>query len=461
MAGTITNPPVSVAFLGGGGRVARRNVEGEHVGKHWAIHRRFEEKPSPRPSHLWTVTHRPSGQAAHKSAPNRKAALELAEALSFLADDEELEVLQVVLAPDLHELKTALSTKGSGAAWEKAIDEWFTKKGGRKRAKRRARARLKAKPKAKSKKRPKKSKKKGKGRSKKRKPQENPIKGMPGGSVSGCIELIGKTRPAVDDPGAYCASIADRIEPGWRKRNQAAGGLFRYRDHTIEVSPHGGKWWATVWAGVGDDIAEVAEAEAATPAVALQVAKQSVDIRLGAQRSANIGEPHWDIRRTENAIREFWNSIDYDIETFLREPRKTRKWRDLTEHLTETVYGHEGSDHDLEQAMEHARNRVFRGWGPMDVDALLEARYGNPADDDQLGLFGEKQTEVEGFALVSQKGDPVGDVRPPTGSQGELIPRGKPSREAMEKIRERELAERAARRRKPNPTQVLKRRLTR
>lgn len=41
---------------------------------------------------------------------------------------------------------------------------------------------------------------------------ENPIEGMPGGSVTGCIA----ENQDKDDPGAYCAAIADRIEPGWR-----------------------------------------------------------------------------------------------------------------------------------------------------------------------------------------------------------------------------------------------------
>lgn len=48
--------------------------------------------------------------------------------------------------------------------------------------------------------------------------QANPIKGMPGGSVTGCIAQ----NQDKDDPGAYCAAIADRIEPGWRHRNGGA-----------------------------------------------------------------------------------------------------------------------------------------------------------------------------------------------------------------------------------------------
>jgi hypothetical protein len=42
---------------------------------------------------------------------------------------------------------------------------------------------------------------------------------MPGGSVSGCIELM-EERGDIDDPGAYCAAIADRIEPGWRNKKE-------------------------------------------------------------------------------------------------------------------------------------------------------------------------------------------------------------------------------------------------
>ena len=50
-------------------------------------------------------------------------------------------------------------------------------------------------------------------------PATNPIEGMPGGSVSGCIKAQ-KAKPKGDRPrdaGAYCAAIADRIEPGWRQ----------------------------------------------------------------------------------------------------------------------------------------------------------------------------------------------------------------------------------------------------
>jgi len=47
-------------------------------------------------------------------------------------------------------------------------------------------------------------------------PENNPIEGMPGGSVSACIEMY-KDDPDIDDAGAYCAKIADRIEPGWRQ----------------------------------------------------------------------------------------------------------------------------------------------------------------------------------------------------------------------------------------------------
>jgi DNA repair protein RadC len=57
--------------------------------------------------------------------------------------------------------------------------------------------------------------------------QRNPIPDMPGGSVSGCIDVMkrrkgkkrGGRKAKPDDPAAYCAAIADRIEPGWRERN--------------------------------------------------------------------------------------------------------------------------------------------------------------------------------------------------------------------------------------------------
>jgi len=53
---------------------------------------------------------------------------------------------------------------------------------------------------------------------KSKKSRRNPIKGMPGGSVKACIKQM-ERRGDIDDPGAYCAAIADRIEPGWRSRN--------------------------------------------------------------------------------------------------------------------------------------------------------------------------------------------------------------------------------------------------
>lgn len=53
--------------------------------------------------------------------------------------------------------------------------------------------------------------------------KENPIKDMPGGSVSGCIKKM-ERRGDIDDPGAYCAAIADRIEPDWRKRRRRKKG---------------------------------------------------------------------------------------------------------------------------------------------------------------------------------------------------------------------------------------------
>ena len=44
----------------------------------------------------------------------------------------------------------------------------------------------------------------------------NPLRGMPGRSVKGCIALNQDKR----SPGAYCAAIADRIEPGWRSKRR-------------------------------------------------------------------------------------------------------------------------------------------------------------------------------------------------------------------------------------------------
>lgn len=41
--------------------------------------------------------------------------------------------------------------------------------------------------------------------------------------VSACIR---KMEGQVDDPGAFCASLADKMEPGWRGRNASGpGGL--------------------------------------------------------------------------------------------------------------------------------------------------------------------------------------------------------------------------------------------
>jgi hypothetical protein len=82
-------------------------------------------------------------------------------------------------------------------------------------------------------------------------------------------------------------------------------------------------------------------------------------------------------------------------------------------------------------------------------------RSENPDDERQVGLFGEKQTEVEGFALTSPKGRPAGRVRPGQGTQRELVSR-KVSREQMERMREREreLEERRAKKKrktKKNP----------
>lgn len=55
--------------------------------------------------------------------------------------------------------------------------------------------------------------------------ETNPIEDMPGGSVQGCIAIMkarkGKSKGGrlakPEDPGAYCAAIADRLEPGWRE----------------------------------------------------------------------------------------------------------------------------------------------------------------------------------------------------------------------------------------------------
>lgn len=73
-------------------------------------------------------------------------------------------------------------------------------------------------------------------------------------------------------------------------------------------------------------------------------------------------------------------------------------------------------------------------------------------------------TEEEGFALVSPEGKPYERARPSEGgSQPTLFELGKPDRKKMEEMRERELAERAARkkRKKMNPSTIKRRLLKR
>lgn len=78
------------------------------------------------------------------------------------------------------------------------------------------------------------------------------------------------------------------------------------------------------------------------------------------------------------------------------------------------------------------------------------------AEKEQIGLFGDEQAEVEGFALVSPKGGATRRVRPEKGIQTELVSR-KVSREKMEEMRRKELAERAERkkrRKRKNPLRL-------
>ncbi len=348
----------------------KEKVKAQYVGKHWAFHPTLGQEEK-----RWTVTHRPTGMAAIKSAPNRDAAELYAEMLADLADYKgEAHVISVLKTLGAGPLNDELDTKRSAAAWKTAIDRWLKGQGGRAAAKKRAAA--VDKPKKLGAKKAKKglvdaqAMKRRKETADTKVPSSeklkrlkvgdevrviakvpaiypgdhlsvrvteikgaklvgtvlnvpfhphshgvnqtdrlrferkhvfelppptlptgrarNPIKGMPGGSVSGCIRLIGRTRPDVGDPGAYCAAIADRIEPGWRRRNP----LYRYRDHTIEVVSTlglgafgGDHYWATVWGGPTAEV--VAEVEGSTLEEALTTAKQAVDKRLG--RAAN---PH-------------------------------------------------------------------------------------------------------------------------------------------------------------------------
>jgi len=80
----------------------------------------------------------------------------------------------------------------------------------------------------------------------------------------------------------------------------------------------------------------------------------------------------------------------------------------------------------------------------------------NP-DKRQTSLF---DAEEEGFALVSPEGEGK-RVKAPKGEQRSLFAPQKPDREAMEKIRERELAERRARKSRRTRKNDLKRRLMR
>lgn len=288
------NPSIKVATR----KEPKKTVEGERIGKHWSIHQNVSS-PHRAVSKRWAITHQPSGLAAYMNAPNEKAARIYAETVAKLVELKDPdETARGLIELRILKLHRDLEGETSATGWQKAINAWLKAQGGVKRAKKRALAKAKL---AETQ-RPKKPRKKKAKRGKKLNPEFNPIPGMPGGSVTGCIALQ-EAKPKAQRPrdsGAYCAAIADRIEPGWRERN------------------------------------------------------------------------------------------------------------------------------------------------PME----------------QLGLFGEKQTEVEGFALVSPRGRPVEPVRPPKATQERILPAEKPSREAMEELRRRELAERAERRkRKKNPVATLKRRL--
>lgn len=69
----------------------------------------------------------------------------------------------------------------------------------------------------------------------------NPIPSMPGGSVSGCITKMKRERKDIDEPGAYCAAIADRIEPGWRKKRSK--NMIPIRKQRIPLST---EWFMVV-----------------------------------------------------------------------------------------------------------------------------------------------------------------------------------------------------------------------
>lgn len=239
--------------------------------------------------------------------------------------------------------------------------------------------------------------------------KSNPIKGMPGGSVAGCIKLVSK-RKDVDDPGAYCAAIADRIEPGWRKRQRNPKPVSRERIRkTIEKTRAEGK--------------AVAE--------------------------------HFGLRLHEGLKDRKKLFHKHGVAT----PLRWEHWEFLGESPLFRMFGAGPSLYGeadvwvpvLEEELERMEDRAAAG------ELVLEA---NPKK--QMGLFGEKQAEVEGFALVPLEGKPVKRVRPPTEEQERLLPAEKPSREAMERMRKRELEERAARRkRRKNPLTAIKRRLMR
>lgn len=51
--------------------------------------------------------------------------------------------------------------------------------------------------------------------------------------VTNCIE---KMEGKMDDPGAFCASLADKVDPGWRSRNREASGEDALRRGLIRLA---------------------------------------------------------------------------------------------------------------------------------------------------------------------------------------------------------------------------------
>lgn len=259
-------------------------------------------------------------------------------------------------------------------------------------------------------------------------PTANPIEGMPGGSVSGCIKQMKRTRKDIDDPGAYCAAIADRIEPGWRKKNPDLRFILR-----------GTKEWDRMWSEVDDD------------PTAYDPTTGEVWQYMGTVKK-NGGWAH-QFRHRHHPVEK---------RRVYREVPASSGW--IAAERKEYRQGLEAINRRRQALGMRPLDPVAAGWTPQDVIFEAKRLVANPSakPKEQLGLFGEKQAEVEGFALTHPEAEPVGRFQTPRGRQERFF-EDKPDPEVMEAIRRRELAERRKKRkkRKKNADLItLKRRLS-